>query len=366
MKKISILFFTCLISLSVSTSSFALVMVPAGVRSAGMGGCGVAISKGIVSSAYNPAGILEGGNFETRLGGGVVSKGYSDMMELQGQLSDTSSVPESFFKNELDINSTAAGIVGISVAKVGLSVIPTAYVLASKAEMSSDTIFGGAADAAVALTFGQSYTTPFLPIGTLGLGANIKLVTDMAGGFESVNTSGHSLASIGSGVGLDIGALGKVEIPALTTLTVGAVIRDMFETINYTDKGVGYTVNIADGSVTENAGTDVDETRSELMPTTIGLGASATVPAFGTLLTSDMIMISGRDGDSTMHFGFEQPLLLNVLFLRGGWATGKNPFGPYSTVGLGINLGVNIDLAYISDGKSSKDNAMAIEISGGF
>jgi len=361
--------FLCVLLVS---ASFAEVVIPAGVRSAGMGGCGVAISTGLVSAIYNPAGMVKGGNLEGRLGLGLPSN-YNELLTVISDLNDTSKLIEDKFKDSFDVNSTATGIAGISFSKIGLVVVPTAYCLAQKEKNSINANFEGTANITGMLTGGYSFSTPYLPIGSVDVGASLKYVNHGIGWMSSSYVDGDPTGTgastylLGNGVGLDLGAKGEINIPMVTKITVGAVIRDMFETINYSGKFKTYEITSTEGTATEVPPSG-DITDSIVMPTTVGLGVSATLPGFGTLLTSDMIMVSGSNseenpafGQTTMHFGVEQPIMLNVMSIRGGWATGENP---YSSLGLGFNMGVGLDLAYIMDGKDSKGNAFEIEVSG--
>lgn len=370
MRKFSVSILALALSCAVCSSSFAAVVIPAGVRSAGMGGCGVAISSGLVSSIYNPAGMVKGGNLEGRIGLGLPSN-YNELLTVISNLSEPSKLTEDNFKDSFDVNGTATGIAGIGVSKIGLVIVPTAYGLGQKESNSINSNFEGTANITGMLTGGYSFSTPYLPVGSVDLGASLKYINHGIGQMTSTYVSGptgegSSFYLLGNGVGLDVGAMGEINIPMVTKITVGAVIRDMFETINYNGEYKEYSITSTEGSAAETFTADIDD--SVLLPTTVGLGAAATVPGFGTLLTADMIMVSGSQseenpafGQTTMHFGVEQPIMLNVLALRAGWATGENP---YSTLGVGFNMGVGLDIAYIMDGKDSKGSAFEFEISG--
>lgn len=344
MKKLSVLVLSVIVLSSFSVPVFALTP---GVRSMGMGGCGIAVSKDLTSAYYNPAGIVKGGALEARLGGGASSP--DQLFQLFGVMSD----PQKYFldnqANAIDLGGSLAGIAGMSVGKVGFSIVPELpNIRVTKAAGTIEGVFNGAAKISGNITMGMPLAPSFLPI-ALDLGANLKYINVASAYYAPDITLMTGLTPevhTGNGFGLDVGALGEVDIPSLTKLSVGVVMKDLFETINYTDK-----VN------------NVETTRTETAPTTIGLGVAGVVPVTGTLLTTDMVNVAGSNTESTMHFGVEQPMLGDILKGRAGWSTGLNPT---TSIGVGFSLGANIDLAYVMDGKDAKANAFAFEISGGF
>lgn len=359
-----------MIFLSVCSTSFAIISAPAGIRSAGMGGAGIAVTKGLAAVPYNPAGLMRGGIFEARLGAGATDRQLAQLQDLLTMIGDPQSMVENSYADAFDVDAAGSGIIGLSVAKIGISALPVFSATAFKEENSTISNSFMMMTAPVALSLGHTFSVPFLPFGTLDVGANLKSVSSLIGMFDSsAGTSGFTVLRGGNGTGLDLGVLGELDIPALTKLSVGAVVRDAFQAVTYNTTTIPYTIAPGPPPVLTK-GTESEDKSVFRSPTTWGLGAGATVPAFGTLLTADMVNVSGKDeltgedGDTTMHFGVEQPVMMGLVNLRFGWATGENP---YTTLGLGLNLVVaSLDIAYITDGKDSKGNAIGVEISGGF
>ena len=368
MKKLSVLILVCALSLGLVSS--ALALIPVGARNAGMGGCGAAISNDLTSAYYNPAGLMRSKMVEGRLGLATNPTGMTEIQEIFSSMSSPADFMSDKFDDEIDALGTLSGIVGVSFSKIGLSIIPQFLLSANKEADSASGLAMGNGGVTAAITAGTSFNVPGLPFATLDVGANIKSINYMGASVlaapVALTYEGTSMTSVGNGVGLDVGILMDIDIPMVTKLTVGAVIRDMFETINYTNK-TSSVVYDADGNITEDYDLGDDE-ESSVMPTTTVIGVAGTVPGFGTLLTSDMVVKAGQDhnGDPNVNdfrFGIEQPLMMGMLNLRAGWATGPEAA---TTIGFGFGAGVNVDFAYVIDGKEAKANSAVLEVSGAF
>ena len=172
--------------------------------------------------------------------------------------------------------------------------------------------------------------------------------------------SAEANVSVGSGIGFDIGAHTELSVPGLSTLSVGVVVRNLFETIAYKDKIQNYTVDSSTGKSTLNSETSSD--RNYTVPTVVGAGAAATLPLAGTLIAGDLIMQSAPGSENYMCFGVEQPLA-GMFALRTGFSTGSNAS---MSIGAGIKALANLNLAYVVDSKDSKANALVIDAGFGF
>ena len=98
-----------LVSLLVSVSS---AQVFIGAREAGMGGTGVASSKGLTSIAYNPAGLMKGPNSEFTLSLGAANQGIDQIAQSLSSASD----PAQFMLDNYSKNLNANGSIYHKIA----------------------------------------------------------------------------------------------------------------------------------------------------------------------------------------------------------------------------------------------------------
>jgi len=365
MKRIFYFVLVSAMVLSFSSVASATVM-GVGARSSAMGGVGIATANDITAAYYNPACLSNAGAFDLKLSGGYAMNDLEVLLSALNAAGDPITFVENFYDKKIDAHGALSGIAGLQVGKtIGVSAIPSAIVRANKEADTVNSTFIAKGGYTGIVTFAQEIDIPGLPFSSISIGGNIKAVND-ANGYANIPSSSppspvttESTFNVGTGMGFDLGATGKVDIPGLSTLTVGVVLRDVLETIGYKDKTATYQVSTTppnEGEATLLSESETD--RSYIAPMTIGMGAGLTLPGIGTLLAADMNMVGGDDGDATMRFGFEQPVI-GIFAVRGGWSTGASSSISY---GAGIRAGATFDFAYVVDSKDSRANALVFEL----
>jgi hypothetical protein len=364
MKKLLI---SALILVMTSSLCFAVGAGPS-IRSMAMGGVGIAIANDITAAYFNPAGLMFGPeNFETQLFAGGATNGITAMTDV---MSSGNKFIEKFFGDDISLNASVFGGLGMSVRKVGLSALAMGSMHfkkpAFKAPVPSqiNLSFNGNVNVDVPLTLGSSISTPGLPLAALAVGVNLKSInvglfsTKVSGGY------GTSTAGIGSGFGFDIGAQAKVT----PLIMVGAVVRNLSASVNMTTTTKNITVD-ALGNVTE--GTDSDTKKTFTPAPETGIGAGIIFPLTGTLVAVDLENYSAFDDGSLTksssytdtHIGIEQALYLNMVVLRAGYFTYGAMSDAFYTYGLGLNFGpANLGIAASNSTKDSRDSMNMAQI----
>lgn len=339
MKKMIVL---VIILLTAVSSAFA-IGAGFGVRGMAMGGTGIASAHDTTSAYYNPAGLMFGpDNFQAQVSGGGALSGVQNIIDMIGNGNDFIAKN---FDQDINLNGSLNGGLGISVKKVGFGVFATGPAVFNKPANSFN--FNTMADvqAEVPLTLGSTFSTPVLPLAQIAVGVNLKAIEE-AGMFMNVTqltpTSGQGTSTqiTGSGFGFDIGAQAKVT----PLLTVGGVIRNLSASISKQVTTKDIVVN-PDGTVTEGASAKVTE--NDTPAPEVGVGAALLVPITGTLVALDLEDYSYPDlTDPTIkksytdtHFGLEQGFFFNAVMLRAGYFTFSPDEDTYYTYGIGINIG---------------------------
>ncbi|MBU1866866.1 MAG: hypothetical protein KKD13_00110 [Candidatus Margulisbacteria bacterium] len=348
---------------SLVSSSFAfesgLLPYGVGAKYAGMGGAAAAIVDDITSSYFNPAGIVKSGRVELKLGAGAATEGLADIMTVFGNVSDPAKFISDNVSNTINVNGNLNAIIGLNIAKIGLSVIPV-----SSLNFVKPAGFNGNANAIMAyegiLTLGYGLSTPFLPIATLDLGANIKYVGAGAATVGASLNSGTNSVTTYTGTGFDLGAKAKIDTLAIP-FSVAVVIKDLGESLSGTTKASTSTYDPITGTTTTSPATETNV--SLTAPQTIVIGAATTVPGIGLKVAADIDSVgstSYQGAYSVTHLGVEYPLA--ILALRAGLITG-GPGGSISmtTIGAGLNFFGNLNIAMVLDGKNTKNNQMVFD-----
>jgi hypothetical protein len=266
------------------------------------------------------------------------------------------------FANAINVNGGINLLVGLEFADVGLSVMPVSTLSLNKAAGSITGTLTGQSDYDIALTLGRSFSIPNLPIASLDLGANVKSANRMAVSNTVAGLAGTGTVTSYSGLGFDIGAKAQVENLPIP-LSVGLVMKDISSTLKGKVKTNTTTYNASDGSI---ASTTVVETDAAdyVVPVTTSIGLATEVPLWGLKIALQQDSVSGGTPNaaySLTHYGLEYPIVGGLIALRAGKATGASDTVDQTTLGVGINVGLGINIAMMTDAKNSKNNQTMID-----
>jgi hypothetical protein len=366
MKKLS--FVALILSLCVS-ASFAMQSgyIPYGVgaRFAGMAGAGSALCDDITSAYYNPAGIVDSGRMEFKLGLGAATEGMNEIINTFSKATDPAKFFTDNFNKTVTLNGRFGAALGLNVAKVGISFLPVGYLSINKpaAGLSGNIGAGVFSDAAV--TLGYGFSTPGLPFGKLNVGANIKSVNNVIASSvaNAATSTSNDNVSTYSGLGFDIGTRASIDTLVMP-FSVAIVLKDIGETL----KGKGQNIT----TTYDNAGNITNQNKVEgdlpdlTAPTTMVIGAATTIPVIGLKVALDLDSVASSNINpsySLMHLGVEYPIV-GILAVRAGMVSG-GPSGAeisQTTFGAGLNLGFNLNAALMMDGKNSKNNSTIFDL----
>ena len=326
-----------------------------GGRAAGMGGAGVAATDDLSAAYYNPAALMRSGVIVTEVKVDLGAS-YSDLNSLSNALSKATD-PATFlldnYSNNLNFSGSLNGLVGINVRKIGLSVIPFLITTVNKPanSLGGTMIANGHYDAV--LTLGTTFSVPYLPA-ALDVGANLKSLNGVTGGMTitapvgQTTVTGNQDTGTGSGTGFDLGVLTSFDVPMVSKVAVGAVMRNIATsyTLKMTEQSV--TINQLTGKVTPGTTTTLPDQTVNIDSST-AVGAYATIPGVGLGVAADIEMTKT---DTNAHLGLEYPLMLGIIVLRAGVASGPNL--SLTTVGAELNLRVfKLGLVTVMDAKNT-------------
>ena len=120
----------------IASSAFALQggIIPYGVgaRFAAMGGAGSALVDDSTSAYYNPAGIVKAQAVSLKIGAAAATDGLDKLTSALTSLSDPSKFILDNAANSVNVNGKINAFVGLTVAKIGISVLPIATLNISK------------------------------------------------------------------------------------------------------------------------------------------------------------------------------------------------------------------------------------------
>ncbi|MEE8638060.1 MAG: hypothetical protein V3T21_03345 [Candidatus Margulisiibacteriota bacterium] len=348
-----------------SVYAFPSGSVPYGVgaKYAGMGGAGAAIVDDLSCAYFNPAGIVKTGSMGLLIGAGTATEGMDELIKALSGASDPAKFLSDNFDNTVNISGGLSSIVGINIAKVGLSVIPIASITLNKptaGQIVGSSLTASAAYEGIA-TLGYSLSIPGIPIASLDLGANIKSVNSISGSSTvNSNTSSTDLVTTLSGIGFDIGAKASIDTLVIP-LSIAIVMKDIGETLKGKTKTITTTYDPTTGNITDQTETEVDAP-DFTSPTTLVIGASTKIPGVGLRVALDIDSVSGSGVSySVTHLGLEYPIV-GVLALRAGIISGGQGGNiSMTTIGAGFNLGLGLNVAMMFDGKNSKNNSTILD-----
>jgi len=353
----------------VASSGFAMPsgFLPLGVggKYAAMGGAGASIVDDITCSYYNPAGILNTGNMELKIGAGAATEGLNDLIAALGNASNPAKFMSDNFNKTISVNGGFNSIIGLNVAKVGITIIPLASLMLQKTPgLNVGEGLSASANYEGILTLGYGLSVPGIPIADINLGANIKTVNSVTGNSNVASaTSTSDNVTTYSGLGFDIGAQANVNTP-LVPVSVGLVYKDLAETLKGTQQTITTTYNATGGIASQ---TKADTTPPDVtVPSTLVIGASTVIPGVGVRVAVDIDNVAssatmGNPSYSVTHIGLEYPILGIVALRAGNVSGGVNGSISQTTFGAGFNLGANINVAMMTDAKNSKNNSTMVD-----
>ena len=350
MKKVISAFLALLFCVSMAQAQLLI-----GGRASGMGGAGVAATNDISAAYYNPAALMRSSVILTEV---TVDLGaaYSDPTTLSSALSNSNDPAKFMFDNyhnKLSFNGSLAGLVGINLRKIGISVIPELTTTVNKPAES----LGGTMEAAghydAVLTLGTTFKVPYLPA-ALDVGINLKSLNGINGsitatqsGANTFEATGTQIYGTGSGTGFDIGVLTSFNVPYVSKVAVGAVMRNV--AASYTLSNTSKTAYMNFLTQTTTFGADTVSNQTVNLDSSTAVGAYATIPGVGLGVAADIEMTKT---DTNTHLGLEYPLFLGILVLRVGVASGPNL--SLTTAGAELNLRlVKVGLVTIADAKNT-------------
>ncbi len=348
------------------TTSFAIsYSAGVGARFAAMGGAGATLVEDTYSSYYNPAGIIRSQAIALKIGAGAAQEGMDKLINTLSTANDPSKFLLDNYANSIDVNGNANLFVGLNLAKMGISIMPFTSLSLSKAANTVNGSANAEAGGAAALTLGRGFSLPY--IGSISTGVNIKYIALGNGNSVVSGTTSNTNAVLYSGMGFDLGAIGKLDAIPNMPLSVGVVVKNIGATLKGDTTTITKTVDPLTGNV-QSETTTTTSAPEYTLPTTFVVGASGKLPVVGATIALDVENI-GQDNTfstpaySITHIGFEYPTLGGLIKLRFGKVSG-GPSGStidLTTYGAGF-LGNTINLASIIDNANTKNNQIMFDI----
>ncbi|HVN67334.1 MAG TPA: hypothetical protein VMT55_03105 [Candidatus Sulfotelmatobacter sp.] len=355
-----------------ASSVFAMTFTTGvGAKYGAMAGAGAAIVDDITCAYYNPAGITDTGRMELKIAAGAATQGLNDIINALGSSNDPAKFLADNFNKTVNISGGFNSFIGINVAKIGLSVIPTANLYLNKP--TAGTLNGTTMQASGGyeglVTLGYSFKTPFVNIASLNVGANIKSTNYAIGGSTVTGaTSSTDITATESGTAFDVGVKAKINTPVIP-FSAGIVIRDINATLKGNSQTNTTTYNPITGAATTVTGSQTAAPDSTIGQTTV-IGAATVIPVYNLKVAVDLDNIADSSyigttvkGGNLTRIGLEYPVLGGILALRAGQVSGNvaNSDVSQTTYGLGFQFGAVINVAMMTDNKNSNNNSTMVD-----
>ncbi len=360
------LWIALIFSLSVTVAS---AQVFIGARCGGMGGTGVANATDLSAVYYNPAGLMKAGDFELKLSLNPSYTDYQDVLDAFNKSTNPADILQDNFAKSLSFQGDLAGMLGLNIHKIGISVVALPLGGAAADPLSgNNTIYIDKAAGALQgsatyamrydtiLTLGYTFSLPTLSLDT---GLNIKSINALYGTISAAapQPSAPYISGTGNGMAFDLGVRTSLDVPVVGSLAVGLAMRDIAGQINYKREQQTWYFT---GTITKGAESDLSD-ESVTLDSSTAIGAAATFPIINLSVAADIEM---KKDDTITHLGLEYPLFPFVT-ARIGTATGSSV--SKTTLGAKLNLFLfTLDAAAIMDGKDSSVMGWVVDIGTGF
>lgn len=414
-----ILFLIVAILLTLITVTFAQVGI--GARALGMGGAFTAVAEDEGAAYWNPAscagqtGISIVPSFSTYIKSNIGRDEVSDVKNIEDIGNKRLSLDGAYFSNTLlnfSIKGVGIGIFGegygtVSYKGENLALVSNVIKAAQEAQKPSpdtskiqeylkdinDGDVGGLwlngngyGIGEIFLTYAQNFKT-LTGLNNFKVGCNIKILSgkmfesDLASEFKVIDkgidnlppsipiiiiptNKGYLFEGNGTGIGIDIGALGTLGRPILgSNMKVGINIRNLISSIRF--KGTRKELTVDDGSVPSEdkiiKGVAVDESRTLSLDKHIRIGGAIKPPSINALIAMDIDANLDSNKIAT-HLGIEKKLAIVILRL-GMFNNPDVGGGTVLTLGLGLPLGpVKFDVAVGSSDRFDKSFMGALSL----
>lgn len=333
-----------------------------------MGGAGVAATDDISAAYYNPAALMRSDTFLAKLSVDL-GAAYTSIDTLAKALTNAND-PSKFmidnYHNSLNFSGRLNGVVGLDLRRIGVSVVP---ILATTVNKPAESL-GGTMEASghydAALTLGTTFNVPFLPA-ALDVGVNVKLINGINASViaaqsptNSFEANGTQIYGTGSGTGFDLGVLTSFDVPFVSKLAVGAAFRNLSASYALSNSSKTAHLNFITQTTTFDAAVVTNQTVN--LDSSTAVGAYATIPVIGVGIAADIEMTKT---DTNTHLGLEYPLLLGMIVLRAGIASGPNL--SLTTAGAEVNLRVlKLGIVTVTDAKNTGLTTTVADVSFGF
>ncbi|MCX5726469.1 MAG: hypothetical protein NT030_04700 [Candidatus Saganbacteria bacterium] len=331
-----------------------------GARAMGMGGAYTALANDITAAYWNPAGLIRSKSISAD---GMLGLGFYGDLTLSNliALSDPDKFAQDNWNNNVNIVGSVNGIIGGSFNKIGISYIPWGSVVLTKPFSNLPLIADANFKHSFAITFGRSFDAPYLLLGPLSVGANVKYITGQLRRRATIGLENPApvtfIDATTSGIGLDLG----LEAEILPMVTFGLVLKDILTGLIWSGKTKEYSSLDEKGRPIGKLGEE-DFSEAESTPMGIAMGIAANLPEIA-ILSAD---IENRGQHTDVHLGAESAFMA-VAVIRVGFCTDSFNQTMHITGGLGAAVGPgHADIGMTQDLKTDKNRALLLSFSATF